>query len=165
MKAIYLTGFMGSGKTTIGARLGELTGFPVYDIDKEVERLAGTSIARIFEEEGEASFRSRETEALELLPAERCIISAGGGTVLSERNRRWMLEKGEMVFLDCGIKEIQKRLTSDTERPLIAKDRMNQIEKLYQERLPVYRMAPIIIDTGGKTIDEICGEILERINE
>ncbi|MBM7693282.1 shikimate kinase [Peribacillus deserti] len=164
MKAIYITGFMGSGKTTVGMMLGELTGLPVYDTDQEVERSEGKSISDLFAEKGEAYFRQKETEILKTLPITDCIITVGGGTVLNEENREWMNEKGTTVYLACDLDEIERRLVTDTARPLIAGNKKIQIKQLYQERLPIYTLASVTISTTSKPAEEVCREILECIN-
>ncbi|PLT29178.1 shikimate kinase [Peribacillus deserti] len=165
MKAIYITGFMGSGKTTIGLMLGELTGLPVYDSDQEVERSEGKPISQIFADKGEIYFRQKESEVLKTLPVEDSIVTVGGGTVLSDENRQWMNEKGTVIYLDCDIEEIERRLQHDTARPLIAGDRRAHMKELYQQRLPIYLLAPVTISTTYKSAEEVCREIVERIKD
>ena len=93
MRAIYLTGFMGSGKTTIAEKLSKALDMPAIDTDQHIMKATGKSIPDIFANEGEAAFRQYETESLEALPTENVIISTGGGIVLKERNRRFMEAK------------------------------------------------------------------------
>ncbi|WP_409297797.1 shikimate kinase [Peribacillus sp. SCS-26] len=164
MKVIYITGFMGSGKTTVGAILGDMTGLPVYDIDQEVIKAEGMNISEIFADKGEAYFRQRESGMLRSLPAADAIITTGGGTVLQEENRKYMKENGRVVFLDCRIEEIERRLAADSSRPLLAGNKRADLRRLYEERLPVYREAEITISINRQTAEEAAAEILQRID-
>jgi shikimate kinase len=160
MKAIYLVGFMGSGKTTIGAELANRLQLPVVDTDHYVEQQTGRTIADIFAEEGEETFRLLETTSLTQLPTSDVVITTGGGLFMKKENRHWMKESGMVIYLYCDIAEIWSRLQNDQTRPLLQHQNMEKAKELYEARQPFYQMAHIQIDTTGKSIDEICSEIL-----
>jgi shikimate kinase len=164
MKSIYLIGFMGSGKTTIGKALSLSLNIPVMDSDEEVSRLTGKTIIEIFEGEGEVGFRLLETQCLRNLPVENSIITTGGGIVLREENRRWMRENGVVVLLDASSEEILKRLEGDKTRPLLIGDKETKVTKILDERLPLYvDTANLIIETTGKSVEVIVEELVQRL--
>ncbi|WP_442594878.1 shikimate kinase [Neobacillus sp. D3-1R] len=164
MKAIYLIGFMGSGKTTVGRALSETLGFPVYDTDEEIMGLTGESISAIFEHKGEQYFRSLEKEVLKKLPQLDAIITTGGGIILSEVNREWMKEFGEVIFLYASPEETMCRLEGDETRPLLQSNKKEKVNKMLDDRLPLYlEAASIKVDTTGKSITEIVEAIKQRL--
>lgn len=164
MKSIYLIGFMGSGKTTIGKALSFSLNVPVIDSDEEISRLEGKTITDIFNDEGEAAFRLLEAECLRNLPVENSIITTGGGIILREENRKWMRDNGVVVFLDASPYEILKRLEGDMTRPLLIGDKETKVGKVLGERLTLYvDTANIIIDTTGKSVEVIVEELVQRL--
>lgn len=163
MKAIYLTGFMGSGKTTIGNLIGEQLKIDVYDTDHYIEKKLQNTIPMIFEKSGEDYFRSHEKVALQELPVENAIITTGGGIILQKDNRDWMKEKGLLIFLHCNFKELWERIQHDSNRPLANQQPMSEVKKLYQKRLPLYREAQIILDTTNKPKEQVVKEALTWI--
>jgi len=163
LKSIYVTGFMGAGKTTIGQLVGKLLELPVYDSDQEIEKEQKKTISTIFSELGEEAFRDMETNILKRLPRENAIITTGGGLILREENRLW-LQSGTYIYLHCDSAEISKRLLKDETRPLLSGERKHELESLFQKRLPLYEKAQIIIDTTSMSPLEAAEEILRRIN-
>jgi shikimate kinase len=164
MKSIYLIGFMGSGKTTIGKALSLALNLPVMDSDEEVSRQTGKTIMEIFDGEGEVGFRLLEAECLRNLPVENSIITTGGGVVLREENRKWMRENGIVVLLDASPEEILKRLEGDKTRPLLIGDKETKVTKILDERLPLYvDTANLIIETTGKSVEVIVEELVHRL--
>ncbi|MCA0986003.1 shikimate kinase [Guptibacillus algicola] len=164
MKAIYLTGFMGSGKTSVASALAKELSMPFIDTDEKIVSEIGKEIPDIFEEEGEEAFRSYETAILEKLPEEDVIISTGGGIILKEVNRNLMKQNGMVVYLHCEAEEIVKRLEGDSSRPLLeVKDRSERVAKIFSERLSRYKDAHVEIDTTHRTIEEIVKEIVALI--
>lgn len=159
MKAIYLTGFMGSGKSTIGRELGKALNLPVIDTDVFIEKNRGMKIRDIFETEGEVAFRSYEREALKEMPTEDVIITTGGGMVTQQENREWMLTHGTVYYLHCDFSIIVERLKHDTTRPLFDHEQMTRTEKLFTDRLPLYQEAHYTIDTSNKEVSDIVNEI------
>jgi shikimate kinase len=164
MKSIYLIGFMGSGKTTIGKALSLSLNLPVMDSDEEVSRQTGKTIMEIFDGEGEVGFRLLEAKCLRNLPVENSIITTGGGVVLREENRKWMRENGIVVLLDASPEEILKRLDGDKTRPLLLGDKETKVTKILAERLSLYvDTANLIIETTGKSVEAIVEELVHRL--
>lgn len=165
MKSIYLTGFMGAGKTTIGKALGKYLEMPVFDTDQEIEKKEKRTINELFERQGEAYFRACETSILGELPKEDAVITTGGGIICKDENRQLLKEQGIVIFLFASEEEIAKRLERDETRPLLRGDKLERIGTLYKERLPIYKnAADYIIDTTGKEIGEVVREIVICLN-
>ncbi|MDG4655562.1 shikimate kinase [Ectobacillus antri] len=160
---LYLTGFMGAGKTTIGKALSKQWNIPVVDTDELVELFTGKAIRDIFLEEGEEKFRQYETAALQSIQEDPVIITTGGGAVQKQENREWMLTHGIVLYVYCDVEHIFNRLQGDTSRPLL-KDRSAFIE-LFQSRQAYYKQAHYQIDTTGKCIEHIVEELTFLIKE
>ncbi len=161
MKQLYLTGFMGSGKSTVGSILAEQLGVQGVDTDRLIEEQEKMSISEIFGTYGEEYFRSLETDLLKELPDDNILIITGGGMVLKPENRRWMKENGVVIYLRCEMDEIKRRLQHDTSRPLLSGKRIREIQSVFDERKGLYEEAEIIVDTTGKKPDFIAREIVE----
>ncbi|HYK59649.1 MAG TPA: shikimate kinase [Bryobacteraceae bacterium] len=141
---IFLVGFMGCGKSTIGAALAEELGWHFLDLDDEIERDEGATIAEIFDSRGEQEFRRLESMALE-----RCvrsvqsgrphIVSLGGGAFLSEENFQLVSNNGVSIWLDCPLPAIERRLAAANHRPL-ARDPV-RLRELFHSRRPSYARA------------------------
>lgn len=147
---VYLTGFMGAGKTTVGPLLAELLGCSFIELDEVIETRAGASIPEIFGELGEAAFRSLESEALRSLEKnEPAVVATGGGAVLRAENRDRMRRRGLIVFLDPPFELLENRLAASPSaaRPLLL-DR-ERTRTLYEQRLPSYRDADLQIEIGS----------------
>ena len=140
---VILVGMMGSGKTTVGRLLAQGLHYEFVDCDAEIERRAGVRVAMIFEVEGEAGFRDRESQVLEeLTRRRRVVLATGGGAVLRPGNRALLRERGIVVLLDASAAEVARRTQHDTSRPLLnTPDRRERIESLLAERGPLYREA------------------------
>ncbi|SHF60598.1 shikimate kinase [Ornithinibacillus halophilus] len=163
MKTIYLIGFMGSGKTTVGKALHELLQLPFVDTDQWIEEITGDSIPNIFQLSGEEAFRLLELQAIQELS--KAIIATGGGIVEKEDNIEMMKQKGIIIYLKTSLKEISQRLQNDNSRPLWQTS-ISQREQLYQKRCHLYeKYADKTISTDEKTSYQIAQEIVQRINE
>ena len=162
---IFLVGFMGSGKTSVGRRLAERLGFPFVDLDEEIERTSGKTIRALFEESGEAAFREREAAFLEgtaSLPA--AVVATGGGCFAQEGNRRVIARLGSSVFLDVPFETVRARLAGKTDRPLFRSP--EQLEQLFAQRAPFYRMASVPVGlSGSETVDEIADRVLMSLED
>jgi shikimate kinase len=166
MKAIFLTGFMGAGKTSVGKQLAKRLNIPVVDTDQLIEQKIGKSINEIFAEEGEAAFRKYEREILKTLPLENVIVTTGGGMVIQKENRDWMKKHGIVIYLHCEPEEILRRLASDETRPLLKQqNKQEQIKRLWIERLPYYQEANFLIHTTNKTLAEIVDDIVTMLKQ
>lgn len=166
---LVLVGPMGAGKTCVGRRLAERYGLRLVDADHEIERLAGASINTIFEIEGEAAFRARESAVLAtLLAHDGIVLSTGGGAVLDPDNRRRMRERGFVVHLMVSVEQQLARLARDRSRPLLARgDREQVLRDLSAKRAPLYaEVADLVFDTdawdSAAGADVLAGELDTR---
>jgi thiamine-phosphate pyrophosphorylase len=160
---IYLVGFMGSGKTALGQRVSERLGIPFVDLDSEIERTSGLTIRALFDSLGEPAFRERESaflEGTEALPT--AVVSTGGGSFVSERNRATIARLGTPVFLDVPFEAVRARLAGKTDRPLFTS--IEQAVRLFAERERFYRMAPVRVAlTGRESIEESTDRVLSAV--
>lgn len=164
-KNILLTGFMGTGKTTISHELHRMTGMEEIDLDTYIVEKTGSSINEIFERQGEEAFRNLETQSLkEILNKAKIILSCGGGTVLRAENTDLMKQNGKIVLLTAEPQTIYDRVKNNNERPLLNKNMsMEYITELLDKRKDIYfQAADIIIRTDGRNIADICREILNK---
>ncbi|WP_116131088.1 shikimate kinase [Tropicimonas sp. IMCC34043] len=146
-KTVALVGMMGAGKTAVGTALAQRLGVPFLDSDAEITAAAQMSIAEIFERDGEAFFRDRETEVISrLLGGVPGILSTGGGAFLAERNRRMIHERGVSVLLDASVDLLWQRVRHKDTRPLLrtANPRAT-LQVIYSERAPIYGMADLAV--------------------
>ncbi len=163
---VYLLGMMGAGKTTIGRLLARRLKRPFYDSDHEVERRCGVGIPVIFEIEGEAGFRARESQAIgELTALEGIVLATGGGAVLDPENRRRLGARGTVVYLHAAPAALCERVRHDRNRPLLATaDPLAKLEALYAQRDPLYReIADVVIETGQQSVTALARQLLERL--
>lgn len=166
MKAIYLIGFMGAGKTTVSKKLAEKLSVNNYDTDNEIVKLAGMAINDIFASRGEEHFRELESAVLQAMPASNAVIATGGGIVISSGNRHQLREKGLVIFLYANINETLKRLAGDESRPLLQGNKLQSAELLFTTRLPLYRQtADFEIDTTSKDVSDIVDEIVQCMKQ
>ncbi|WP_050769098.1 shikimate kinase [Oceanicola granulosus] len=142
-RTIVLIGMMGSGKTAIGKSLAARLEVPFLDSDHEIEAAAAASIAEIFERDGEAFFRDRETEVIRrLLRGAPFVLSTGGGAWLAERNRRIIAASGTALWLDADLELLWERVRHRATRPLLrTADPKGTLARLLEERAPLYALA------------------------
>jgi shikimate kinase len=136
---LYLTGFMGSGKTTVGGLLAEALGLAFVDLDTEIERAAGATVREIFDSQGEDAFRALETRVLaEVAEGPAAVVATGGGVVTRPENIRRMRSSGVVVWLHPAFDTIARRIGSrgKTARPLFTDE--TAARALYRRRLPAY---------------------------
>lgn len=165
MKTIYIIGFMGTGKTTVGKLLAEKIKRPFYDTDHWIEQKTEKNIAAIFQEKGENYFRQLETIALQSLPNENAVISTGGGIILQKVNLSFMLQHGIVIYLHTSFQEIIRRLKKDSgNRPLIFKKTKEEIYYLFKSRESLYEKAHLRIKTDNRTPNEITEEIVKWLS-
>ncbi|SDB34620.1 shikimate dehydrogenase [Butyrivibrio sp. INlla16] len=165
---IVLTGFMGSGKSTVAKMLSTMLGYELLDSDSEIEHQQRTTISSIFEHQGEGAFRDMETEYIkQLLESEkkRFILSVGGGLPLKEVNREFLKKIGKVIFLKAKPETVYDRIKDDRTRPLLKSDDVLQkIKDLQNERRAVYEDASDIeIDTDAIDALQVANEIIERL--
>jgi shikimate kinase len=144
---IFLVGFMGSGKSTVGPLVAAKLGWEFIDLDQEIEREQGRPIREIFDRQGESEFRRIETKHLRSLENRAsCVIALGGGAFVQEVNLPIVTGLGVSVFLDCRLEVIQARCPADGTRPLF--ERPEAISDLYTSRYPIYQKSDISIDVS-----------------
>jgi shikimate kinase len=170
-KNIYLTGFMASGKTTVGKRLAQRLGWRFHDVDSAIERRARKPIAKIFSAKGEAAFRRmEELEIQRAARKRRTVIALGGGALASERNRHTVEESGLLIYLCVSPAEALRRIEKDgiEKRPKLRgvppAKRKNYLSSLLSKRRPFYRRASIRVATGGSTPRQIVERLLRKLS-
>lgn len=174
VRAVFLVGFMGSGKNTVGQELARRLGWDFFDLDAQIEAREQQSIPEIFRIQGESAFRAAETSALRDLTnslagdsaardsaARDSVVALGGGAFVQETNRE-LLRPWPSVFLDAPISELWQRCLQHeaddgANRPL--RNDFQQFAQLHAERLPFYRQAHAVVETSGKDPAGICQEI------
>jgi len=166
---IYLTGFMGSGKSTIAPILANTLGYRHIDIDKEIEKITGKKVSEIFSDFGEPYFRKAEYSILQEASTQTgCVVSLGGGTIAGDANLHLVKSTGILIYLKIEPEQIFKRMKYKTDRPLLRspdgttvsdQELHQRIQMLLQMREPFYAKADITITTDnrrvGITVDEI----------
>lgn len=162
---IFFIGFMGAGKTSVSRCFSRITNLSLIDVDQRIVALQHKKIPKIFEEVGEQGFREIECNVLRgLIYEPRSIISCGGGVVCSEQNRKVLSELGTVIYLRVGLKEAISRISNPATRPMLSGPR--PVEKIYKERLPLYKeCADITIHTGKNTpshIAYVCRNVLTK---
>lgn len=163
---LILVGMMGAGKTTVGRVLARRLKRTFHDSDEEIERRCGVRIPVIFDIEGEAGFRARETQAIaQLCALHNVVLATGGGAVLAEENRRHLAAGGTVVYLHARPGHLWQRVRHDRNRPLLATpDPQGRLEELYAARDPLYReIADIVLDTGRQSVQTLAKDLLARL--
>ena len=161
---VILTGFMGTGKTSLGKILASKLGRPFVDIDRKIEVEQKLSIPKIFEQFGEEHFRELERAAVrELCERRGLVIATGGGTVKDAENLRLLKNSGVIICLTCSPEEILSRTTRRGERPVLdggGNERLETIKRLLAERKEFYDCADYHVDTTNwsplQIVDDIC---------
>jgi shikimate kinase len=161
-RRIFLVGFMGAGKSTVGSLLAGALGWEFIDLDHAIEREQGRAIAEIFATEGEPEFRRIETARLnELASKSRVVVALGGGAFVQESNRARIAELGTSIFLDCRLEVILARCPNDGTRPLFKSS--SQLRELFALRLSLYRQSDLCIDVSEMAPPQIVQSILEQL--
>lgn len=166
MRPIALVGLPGSGKSTIGKHLARKFGLEFCDSDSAIEKSEGVSIRDIFETKGELAFREIESATLERLTRRfSCVISTGGGAILSEANREILASRCDCVYLRATPEDLFKRLKNDRKRPLLqVENPSNVLRELFKVRDPLYRsVATCTVDTGLPSIHALVQTISSKL--
>ena len=164
---IILVGMMGAGKTTIGKSLAQMLAKEFVDSDHEIQERTGVKIPVIFEIEGEAGFRKRESEVLiELVKKNNIVLATGGGAVLSQENRQLLRESGIVIYLSASISDLYRRTRHDKNRPLLKSQNLYaRLNELYIQRDAYYReTAHIIIDSGKQGVRQLIQKLINKLN-
>jgi shikimate kinase len=161
--AIFLVGFMGAGKTTVGRVLAEKLSYEFLDLDSLIEAREGLSIPAIFASRGEREFRRIEREAVESLKGlVGVVVALGGGTYVSEENRATLRSAGKTVWLNCPLELCMARVAGDESRPLLTKS--GKVSALFEGRLPAYSRADYCVETGDDPPEQVAAKILLLLN-
>lgn len=159
---IFLIGFMGSGKSTVGKLLAEKLNLKFIDIDEEIEKQENKTISQIFKENGEMYFRNLEKQKIKEFQSKKVyVVSTGGGLGANKENMEFMKKNGIVIWLDVSLEEVLKRCKENANRPLLNQP-LENLKKLYEKRKNVYSMAHVHIKTDGKSPKEITKEIIEK---
>jgi shikimate kinase len=163
---IFLAGFAGSGKTTVGRLLAKRLRWSFHDLDQTIVNSTGRSVAAIFAEDGERRFRRTESQALDKLCGDakrNAVVALGGGTLLSSANRALIRQYGRTVYLSCSQAELYRRLRRATARPLLraksGKDMRRQIAALLTKRISYYKACDMRISVTGKTLQDVARKL------
>ena len=162
---IVLIGFMGSGKTTVGQYLAEVSGYTYYDVDTIIEQQTGKSIPEIFSKHGEAFFRLQERQVIERVSDTRhAVISCGGGCILEQCNVPRLKQKGKLVWLTAEPETLYDRLKDQQNRPLIVNKTLTDIKDMMQQRDSLYREASDYrLAVDNKSVKDIADAILAMV--
>ena len=167
VRAVVLVGFMGAGKSSVGAALGRRLGWPFEDLDERIQAREQRSIEQIFRLSGEAAFRQLEHAALSSLIAElgasAKVVAVGGGAFAQENNAALLEAAGfPTIFLDAPVEELFRRCRQQqVDRPL--RGDLDEFRRLYEARRPCYLKAGLRIDTAGKDVDRVAAEVIDSL--
>lgn len=165
-KTVVMVGMMGAGKTAVGTALARMLRVPFLDSDEEIVRAANSTIAEIFERDGEAFFRDREAEVIgRLLRGAPCVLSTGGGAFLSDRNRSQIREAGISVWLRADLELLWQRVRHKSTRPLLRTTNPREtLAALSASRMPVYALADLAVDASSDySIEQMADHVVEAL--
>lgn len=165
---LYLVGMPGSGKSTIGKVLSRHLNLEFIDADQELVSRTGVSIANIFQVEGEAGFRTRESQLLAALcQRDRLLLATGGGVVLRQDNRELLQRTGIVIYLHATLDHLWQRTRHDSRRPLLQTENPRSVLKsLLEVRDPLYRqVADLTVETGRQSIGKLVSEIDRQLDQ
>lgn len=162
-KSIYLCGFMGAGKTTIGKETAKLMGFQFVDLDQYIEQIENKSISVLFAQKGEIYFREKETEVLrELAGKGSSVVATGGGALITAQNAEILNTIGFIVYIDVSFDTCYSRIATAGGRPLVLSHSKEQLKALYNTRRPIYQSHAHSTVNGEKTPLE-CAKAIQNL--
>ena len=164
-RSLYLVGMMGSGKTSTGRPLAERLGYGFVDADAVIEQAAGCSIPDIFDRDGEAGFRSLESQVLSAISQRHSLVVATGGGVVTQPENWGLLHSGIVIWLDVVPDQLLQRLNADsTVRPLLqTADPEAALNALLNERRPLYAEADLTVVINDETPETVADGILQLV--
>jgi shikimate kinase len=165
-KCVILVGMMGAGKTAVGTATARLLGVPFLDSDDEIAKAAQRSIAEIFDRDGEAFFRARETEVLgRLLQGDPVVLSTGGGAFLNPQNRDMIRDAGVAVWLRADLDLLWQRVRHKSTRPLLrTADPRATLAAIHDARVPVYALADLVVDAAPElSVDGMAQKVIATL--
>ena len=166
-KNICIMGLMGSGKSIIGKDLSKNLNLKFYDTDKEIELKTNKKISTIFKEEGESYFRDiEERVCIEILTIDNCVISLGGGSIISKKIRKIIKKNSYSIYLKVKLNNLQNRLKFSRKRPLLNKNLQNSeiLNNIFKDRQKYYEKADLIINNDGDKSESL-NEIKSQLNK
>ncbi|MGA9665581.1 MAG: shikimate kinase [Gallionella sp.] len=164
---LILVGMMGSGKTTMGKALARQFGKTFVDSDEEIIKRTGVTVPHIFDIEGEAGFRLRESAAIKDLTARNnLVLATGGGAVLTEENRSALQHSGIVIYLKASVHDLWQRTRHDRNRPLLqTRDPHGRLTELFQQRDPLYQqISDIVVQSGKQSVHALMLHLIEKID-
>ncbi len=166
-RTVALVGLMGAGKTTIGRRLAHALALPFVDADEAIVAAAGRSIEDIFAERGECEFRRGERQVIaRLLDGEPHVLATGGGAFIDPRTRALMKERAISIWLKAPLDVLMKRVTRRDHRPLLKEDDPRAVmQRLIEERYPIYAEADLTVETGAGPHNSAVSHILTALKK
>lgn len=175
-RMVFLTGFSGSGKSTIGRLVARRLGMRFVDVDEEIERATGHTVPELFEARSERSFRELEKKTVRRIIGESTrptVVALGGGALMHQAVAQAVEKRGTLVYLSCAIRELYRRLKGVSDRPLLRVRpradetprgaRLRRISTLLNKRLPGYRRATIILSTSRRTPEKAARVLESRL--
>lgn len=165
-KTVVLVGMMGAGKTAVGTALARALDVALLDSDEQIVLAANRSIAEIFQRDGEAFFRTRESEVIaRLLRGAPCILSTGGGAFVSAANRALIHDMGLSVWLRADLELLWQRVRHKTTRPLLhAPNPRERLRELYEARLEDYGKADLIVDSSAElSVEDMAQRVIAAL--
>lgn len=164
-RTIVFVGLMGAGKTAIGRRVSQMLDIPFIDSDHEIEKVSRMTIPDLFELYGEGEFRALEERVIaRLLEGGPQVVSTGGGAFMNERTRRAIAERGVSVWLKADLDTLMERVVKKQNRPLLKNpDPRAVMQRLMNERYPVYALADVTINTRDEKREIIAAEVLDAL--
>lgn len=160
---IFLCGFMGCGKTTVGEVLAQKLGLPLIDTDAYIVKQEGKSIPEIFDQNGESYFRQAEAQAIRTLCQEKAVISCGGGAMLNPESAAYARENGAVVLLNESFQTCYNRIKDDTNRPIVQRSTKEELKDLFEKRASVYRAHASHVISGGVSPWQMAERILKEL--
>lgn len=163
---LILVGMMGSGKTTMGRALARYLGKVFVDSDEEIIKRTGVTVPHIFDVEGEAGFRLRETAAIrDLVSRDNMVLATGGGAVLAQENRTTLQQNGIVIYLKASVHDLWQRTRHDRNRPLLqTSDPHAKLTELFQQRDPLYQqVSDIVVQSGKQSVHVLMLHLVEEI--
>lgn len=165
---LILVGLMGSGKTTLGRALARHMGKAFVDSDEEIQKCTGVTIPHIFDIEGEAGFRQRESAVIsDLVGRDNMVLATGGGAVLAEQNRAMLQQNGIVIYLKASVHDLWQRTRHDRNRPLLqTADPHAKLTELFQQRDPLYlQVADIVMQSGKQSAHALMLNLVDEIEK
>ncbi|MDD2717008.1 MAG: shikimate kinase [Candidatus Wallbacteria bacterium] len=161
---VFLVGFMGCGKTTVGKLLAKKMGRPFFDVDREVEQNEGKKVSEIFAESGEEHFRSLETEWIKsVCKGKKAVVSGGGGCFCRPQNREIIKKNCTTVYLEAEFETLLERILKDNDRPLA--QNLEELHSLFDQRIQDYEKTDFSVRIDDRSPLEIVEEIIKVIGE